>query len=338
MEEVNTPPPIPYVFNPRPPRIYQFSKTRKTDDMVIFMAKNDKIPYTCIHDPFIDINTEELSHYSNEHIQEWIRASQIILFNQFQHSMLLWTELTKNIKSQIVDIKYARKLNNHVNSRREMDLTAISIDTEKIQKLPDDIIHLIWSFVDDEVRNKYFLGKYLIDDYFTVLLQRLNLKTLKTLYKKTAFCYHGLCMEKIIPPERYDNPPVNRKNKQDFIYGIHFVLKEYLKMYFDPFVITTTKPNGQLISKINSVRNDETNSYFGMVYPLAFYEKKMLRLWKHLAIAFSHFLSEDFYEKIYKPQSHFLQTLQIINSMTPSSPEIPEELNSPNHSIDFILF
>ena len=330
MEEQNTLSSIPYGFNPRPPRIYQFTRTRKTDDMVVFMAKNDKIPFTCVHDPFVDINTEELSHYTNEHINEWIRASQIILFNQFQHSMYLWTELTKNIKSQIIDIKYERKLNKHVNSRREIESRALSIDTEKIQHLPDDIIHLIWSFVDNEVRNKYFLGKYLIDNCFTILLQRLNLKTLKTLYKKTAFCYHGLCMAKIIPPERYNNPPVNRKNKQNFINAIQFVLGDYLKMYSDSLVIATTKSNGQLISKIDTFRNDETNSYHGTVYPLFFYEKKMLQLWKHLAIAFSHFLSKDFYEKIYKSQ-----LLQII---IPPLPEIPEELNSQNSSIDFILF
>ena len=310
MEEENQPP-IPYVFNPRPPRIYQFSKTHKTDEMIAFMENNNKIPYTYIHDPFIDINIEQLSHYTNEHINEWIRASQIVLFNQFQHSIYLWTELTKNIKSQILDIKYERKLNKHVNSRHEFESRALSIDIQKFQSLPDDILHVIWSFVDDEVRNKYFLGKYLIDNHFTILLQRLNLKTLKILYKKTAFCYHGLCMEKLIPPERYDNPPVNRKNKQDFIYGIHFVLKEFLKIYSDPLVITTSKQNGQLISKINAFRND----YYGIVYPLPFYEKKTLQLWKHLAVTFSHFLSEDFYEKIYKPQSKLLQP--IINSITP---------------------
>jgi hypothetical protein len=324
---------VPYGFNSRPPKIYQFSRTRKTDDMVVFMAKNDKIPYTCVHDPFIDINMEELSYYSNEHINEWIRASQIILFNQFQHSMYLWTELTKNIKSQIIDIKYERKLNKYVNSRHEIDSRALSIDTEKIQHLPDDIIHLIWSFVDNEVRNKYFLGKYLIDNCFIILFQRLNLKTLKTLYKKTAFCYHGLCMAKIIPPERYNNPPVNLKNKQNFINAIQFVLKDYLKMYSDSLVITTAKSNGQLINKIDALQNDENNYYHGTVYPLFFYEKKMLQLWKHLAVAFSHFLSKDFYEKIYKPQS---QLLQIIT--TPPLPEIPEELNSQNSSIDFILF
>ena len=58
----------------------------------------------------------------------------------------------------------------------------------------------------------------------------------------------------------------------------------------------------------------------------------MLQLWKHLAVAFSHYLFKDYYEKIYKSQS---QLLQII---IPALPEIPEELNSQNSSIDFILF
>jgi len=288
-------------------KIYQLSKTNRTNETIAFMSNHNQIPYINIHDTFMVTNIEELSKYTNEHINEWVRASQILLFDSFQESIQIWTQITNQMKKDIVMMKHQRRLSNHIQKRGEIQSRTTNIDIEKIRQLPDDIIHKIWSFVDNEVHNKYFLGKYFCPmnhTIFNTLLQRLNLKILKSLYKKTVFCYHGLCMQKMIPPERRDNPPINRKNKQDFMNAIFHIMHEYSKIYLDPLVIITKKTNGQYIGKIPHIIEDSHN-YFGMVYPLEFYEQKTLQLWKHLAIAFHLFLPNGFYDKIYENRTDY---------------------------------
>jgi hypothetical protein len=330
-----------------PQRIYQLSKTNKTNATIEFMANHNKIPHINIHDTFMVTDIDTLCEYSNEHISEWVRASQILLFNSFQESIQIWTQITNQMKKEIVMKKHHRKLTRYVEKRRKIFSTETNIDVEKIRQLPDDIIHLIWSYVDTEVHNKYFLGKYFFPmnrSVFNTLLQRLNLKTLKTIYKKTAFCYHGLCMRKMIPPERYNNPPVNRRNKHDFIDEISHIMQEYYKMYSDPLVTLTEKTNGQFIGKLRiEIEQEIPDTYYGMVYPLEFYEKKTLELWKHLAIAFHLFLPSGYYDKIYEKQSNLmlLDTLLhppiIITPQLPETTEEEEEIPSPDDSIGFIL-
>lgn len=332
--------------HPPQARIYQLSKTNKTNKTIEFMANHNQIPHVNIHDTFMVTNIEELSEYSNEHISEWVRASQILLFNSFQESIQIWTQITNQMKKEIVMMKHQRKLISHVEKRRNILSTETKLDVEKIRQLPDDIIHEIWSYVDIEVHNKYFLGKYFFPmnrSVFKLLLQRLNLKTLKTIYKKTAFCYHGLCMQKMIPPERYNNPPVNRRNKHDFIDEISHIMQEYYKMYSDPLVTLTKKPNGQFIGKLRiEIEQENPDAYYGMVYPLDFYEKKTLQLWKHLAIAFHVFLPNGFYEKIYEKQSNLMYLDTLLHPPNPITPplletETTEEVPSPDDSIGFIL-
>jgi hypothetical protein len=337
--------PQPYLFIPQLPlhhihRIYQFSKTRKTDEMMETMLKQNKIPFITLHDPFIESDINKLSFCTKDFIEEWIRTTQILLFDQFQESMRNWTEITKQMKTEILSIKYERKKRRHWRAREQIKSRAQQIDSDKIQNLPDDIIHLIWSYVDNEVKNKYYLGKYCCNDsIFKNMLQRLNFQTLKILYKKTAFCYHGLCMQKIIPSERYTNPPVSRKNKQDFIKAIVQIMDDYLNMYDDVFVFTTYLKNGQPLSKKEGY-NIEEAEYFGMVYPLDFYEKRTLQLWKHLAVAFSIFLPNDYYIHLYQKNNiSFPQPLkyQSQSIFTPPLPESPSKISPPESPISFIL-
>ena len=329
-------------YHPPQARIYQLSKTNKTNKTIDFMAIHNKIPHVNIHDPFMVTDIDTLCEYSNEHISEWVRASQILLFNSFQESIQIWTQITNQMKKEIIMKKHHHKLTQHVDKRRKILSTETKLDVEKIRQLPDDILHKIWSYVDTEVHNKYFLGKFYFPmnrSVFNLLLQRLNLKTLKTIYKKTAFCYHGLCMQKMIPPERYNNPPVNRRNKHDFIDDISHVMQEYYKMYSDPLVVLTQQ--GQFIGRIQrEIEQENPDAYYGMVYPLDFYEKKMLQLWKHLAVAFHLFLPNGFYEKIYEKQSNLMYLDTLLHppiTITPPS-ETTEEMPSPDESIGFILF
>ena len=331
-----------------PQRIYQLPKTNKTNATIEFMANHNQIPHINIHDTFMVTDIDTLCEYSIEHIIEWVRASQILLFNSFQESIQIWTQITNQMKKEIVMKKHHRKLTRHIEKRRNILSIERKLDVEKIRQLPDDIIHEIWSYIDIEVHNKYFLGKYFFPmnrSVFNLLLQRLNLKTLKTIYKKTVFCYHGLCMQKMIPPGRYNNPPLNRRNKHDFIDEISHIMQEYYKMYSDPLVILTKKPIGQYIGKLRiEIEEENPNTYYGMVYPLEFYEKKMLQLWKHLAIAFHIFLPNGFYEKIYEKQSNLLYLDTLLHPpiiITPPPPETEtteEEIPSPDDSIGFILF
>jgi len=332
-----------------PPRIYQLSKTNKTNATIAFMTSNNKIPYVNIHDTFMVTDIEVLSRYSNEHISEWVRASQILLFNSFQESMQIWTQITNQMKKEIVMKKHQLNLSNHLEKRQAILSIETKIDMEKLRQLPDDILSEIWSYVDTEVHNKYYLGKYFYPmnrSVFHLLLQRLNLKTLKTLYKKTAFCYHGLCMQKMIPPERYNNPPVNRRNKHDFIDEISHIMQDYYKMYADPLVTLTQKSNGQFIGRLRiEIEQEIPDTYYGMVYPLEFYEQKMLRLWKHLAVAFHLFLPSGFYDKIYEKQSNLMYLDSLLHPpiiLTPppleTTEEEEEEIPSPDESIGFISF
>jgi hypothetical protein len=355
MEFIINPPPLedvippPDVFIPQLPlhhvhKIYQYPKTRKTEEMMETMAKQNKIPSVMIHDPFIENNVNKISFCTKDFIEEWVRTTQILLFDQFQESMRNWTEITKEMKREILSIKYERKKSRHWHAREQMETRAQQIDCDQIQKLPDDIIHIIWNYVDDEVRNKYYLGKYCFEEpIFKNMLQRLNFQTLKILYKKTAFCYHGLCMQKIIPSERYNNPPVSRKNKQDFIKAITQIMDDYLNMYSDMFVFTTYQKYGQLLSKKEGyiIENED---YFGMVYPLDFYEKRTLQLWKHLAVAFSLFLPNDYYaylhQRYYVP---FLQPLISPSSQsnltiaTPPLPDSPPITTPPESPLGFVF-
>jgi hypothetical protein len=167
------------------------------------------------------------------------------------------------------------------------------------------------------------------------MLQRLNFQTLKILYKKTAFCYHGLCMKKIIPPERYANPPVSKKTKQDFIRAIVKIMEDFLDMYQDIFVFTTYLKNGQLLSKKDGYNIEEAD-YFGMVYPLDFYEKRTLQLWKHLAVAFSLFLPNEYYSHLH--QKYYLPFLQpILTIPTPPLPDSPPKISPPDSPLGFVF-
>jgi hypothetical protein len=349
MEPEPQPEPHPHVFVPQLPihhvhKIYQLTKTRKTDEMMETMARQNKIPSIMIHDPFIESDINKLSFCAKDFIEEWVRTTQILLFDQFQESMRNWTEITKEMKREILSIKYERKKRRYWSAREIIETNAQHIDCDKIQKLPDDIIHLIWSYVDDEVRNKYYLGKYCCEEpIFRNMLQRLNFQTLKILYKKTAFCYHGLCMQKIIPPERYANPPVSKKTKQDFIKAITKIMDDYLNMYSDVFVFTTYVKNGQLLSKKEGY-NIEMEDYYGMVYPLDFYEKRTLQLWKHLAVAFSLFLPNEYYA--YLHQRYYVSFLQPLTShssqskltiATPPLPESPPKTTPPDSPLDFVF-
>jgi hypothetical protein len=78
-------------------------------------------------------------------------------------------------------------------------------------------------------------------------------------------------------------------------------------MYDDIFVFTTHLKNGQLLSKKVGYYIEHAE-YFGTVYPLEVYEKKTLQLWKHLAVAFSLFLPNDYYSQLY--QKYYLPFLQ----------------------------
>jgi len=339
----------PHVFVPQLPlhhvhKIYQFPRTRKTEEMMETMARQNKIPFITLHDPFIESDINKLSFCTNDFVEEWVRTTQILLFDQFQESMRNWTEITKAMKKEILSVKYERKKRRHWRKREQIETRAQNIDCSQIQNLPDDIIHLIWSYVDDEVRNKYYLGKYCFEEHvFRDMLQRLNFQTLKVLYKKTAFCYHGLCMQKIIPPERYANPPVSRKSKQDFIRAIVHIMDDYLNMYSDVFVFTTYLKNGQVLSKKEGY-NIETEDYYGMVYPLDFYEKRTLQLWKHLAVAFSLFLPELYYEHLYRKyclpfiplfRMSFSKPQLIIT--TPPLPDSPPKTTQPESPLGFVF-
>jgi len=332
----------PPVFTPLFPlhhvhKIYQFSRTRKTEDMMETMVKQNKIPSVIIDDPFIESDMYKLSFCTKDFIEEWVRTTQILLFDQFQESIRNWTEITKGMKKEILSIKYERKKERHWRLRAQIKTRAEQIDCEKIRNLPNDILRLIWSFVDYEVQNKYYLEKYCYQEQiFGKMLQRLNFQTLKILYKKTAYCYHGLCMQKIIPSERYANPPVSKKTKQDFIRAIVKIMDDYLDMYDDIFVFTTHLKNGQLLSKKEDYHIEEAE-YFGMVYPIEVYEKKTIQLWKHLAVAFSLFLPSDYYsylcKKYYLPfpqplKTSFLQSKLILMTTSPLPDSPPENISS----------
>jgi hypothetical protein len=339
---VNIPPPI---FIPQYPlyhvhKIYPFTKTRKTEDMMETMAKQNKIPSIMIDDPFMNSDTYKLSFCTKDFIDEWVRTTQILLFDQFQESMRNWTEITKGMKQEIFSIKYERKKTRHWRTREQIETRAQTIDTENIRKLPDELVHYIWSYVDEEIQNKYFLGKYcLYAPLFKNMLQKLNFQTLKTIYKKTALCYHGLCMQKTIPRERFNNPPVNRKNKQDFIRAITTVIDDYFEMYTDEYVFTTRNRHGDYLTKKEGY-NLEESDYFGIVFPLDFYEKRTLKLWKHLAVAFSHFLPTNYYHSLCQQYSPFFpQPLQPKNSPLLFTPPLLHDTppSSPDNSIEFIL-
>jgi len=331
----------PHVFVPQLPlhhvhRIYQLPRTRKTDEMMLTMARQNKIPYITIHDPFVESDINKLSFCSKDFIEEWIRTTQILLFDQFQESMRNWTEITKDMKKEIFSIKHERKQRRYWRSRDKINTRANKIDCANIQKLPDDMIQLIWSYVDDEVRNKFYLGKYCFEDFILKsILQRLNYQTLKTLYKKTIFCYHGLCMQKIVPSERFSNPPISRKNKQELIKEITNIMDDYLNMYSDIFVITTYQKNGELLSKKDGYSIEDVR-YYGMVYPLDFYEKRTLQLWKHLAVAFSIFLPTGYYDYLYEKYCPPISQPQFVIS-TPPLPDSPPKTTPPESPLGFVF-
>lgn len=321
-------------------KIYQLPRTRKTEEMMETMARQNKIPFITIHDPFIENDINKLSYCSKDFIEEWVRTTQILLFDQFQQSMRNWTELTKELKREVFSVKYERKKRRYLRSREQIDSRAKQIDCVNIQNLPDDIINIIWSYVDNEVRNKFYLGKYFYnEDMFTKMLQRLNSQTLKVIYKKTAFCYHGLCMQKIIPSERYNNPPVSRKTKQNFVREISCIIEDYMNMYSDVFVFTTHTKNGQLLSKKEEY-NIEDVRYYGMVYPLDFYEKKTLQLWKHLAIAFSIFIPNDYYSYLQHKYQNIPSNISEyipVATTTPPLPESPQKTTPPESPLSFVF-
>ena len=339
-------------------KIYQFPRTRKTEEMMLSMLRKNKIPSVTIHDPFID-NEElnQMSYCAEDFIDEWIRTSQILLFDQFQESIRNWTAQTKNIKQQLHNLKYERKQKRYLRWRKGIENQATGVDCDKIQKLPDDVIRIIWAYVDYEVKNKYYLGKYVSEEnLFRGMLQRLNFQILKKIYKLTAFCYHGLCMQKIIPPERYSNPPINKKTKQDIINEIIKVMVDYCDMYSDVFVYTTGQYgkaasksnvyNGLFMSKKDGY-SIETTNYHGKVYPLEFYEKRTLNLWLHLAVAFTLFLPKDYYSILQHKQSSQpinpqpikpnISQANIVVSTTPPLPESPIDSTPPESPISFVL-
>jgi len=324
-------------------KIYQLPRTRKTEEMMLSMLRQNKIPSVVIHDPFIyDDDINKLSHCTEDFIDEWVRTTQIMLFDQFQESLRNWTNITKDMKREIHVIKHERMKKRHLKKRKCIQINADSIDCANIQNLPDDVIRIIWSYTDDEVQNKFYLGKYCCEEnLFRSMLQKLNFQTLKTLYIKTPLCYHGACMQKIIPSDRY--PPISKKNKQDFIHELCLVMEDYCDMYLDPFVYTTTNKNGCIISKKDDY-DIQTTKYHGMVYPASFYEKRTRKLWLHLAVAFSVFLPKDYYLIASKNNSKSKKTIKpsvshvsLNTSITPPQLESPPKTSPPESPISFVF-
>jgi hypothetical protein len=328
-------------------RVYQYPKTRKTELMMKTMESENLLPSVMIQDPFIYMDLNKVaSSYSKDTINEWVRTSQILLFDQFQECMRHWTDITKSMKEEIFKLKYQHKKKRYLKARKIIDINSTKIDAHRVQCLPDDVIQHIWKFADIETKNKYLIGKYFgPSKRFQSVIQRLNFKVLKTLYKKTIFCYHGLCMQKIIPSERYFNPPMSKKTKQDIIREITKIMEDYLDMYDDALVFTTYRKSGETVTHKEEYRfESEIHSlYSGFVYPLHHYETKMYQLWNHLTVAFHHFIPTDYFHQLCVKNSHSDLSIQIphphesITVKTPPLPETPEHITPQESPISFII-
>lgn len=295
------------------PRTYPPYRSNTTKQTIDALSKHELCPVVEFFDPFVEGDTLSHSFNSSEFIDEWARTSQILLFDSFYEKMYEWTRKVKKMKKNIAQLKHNRRLIQYRKKRQEIETRAMDISTDLFHNLPDDILRIVWSYVDVEVRNKYFIGKYfapiaapsipspLVASFTPVanlntndphpltltkiyfLLNKLNIKTIKKIYAKTGYCYHGHCMQK--KTKLNTVPPSAKKHKHELIMTIIELLDDFLNIYLDPIVITNVH-----YGKVFPEDSNE-NKYYGCVYPISFYEKKNLRLWLNIAVAFSLFLA-----------------------------------------------
>ena len=273
--------------------VYPFSRTNKTDKMIQKLTEKNMLPEIQIFDPFISMDIDVAVKYKPEYIDEWYRTSQILLFDNFQNCVKQWMEISTEIRKEIGQIRKNKIIQDFYDNKKLIQQKSENISMQKIENLPDELIHIIWSYVDNETKIKYFIGKYPSNQ----LYQRLNtLKCpiLKKIFQNTCFCYQGYAMKKELLYYHKKISPSSHLNKQEKINEIIKFLTNIEQCYQDEKVITVKSEKGVKIKNIDNNDNPDVENvleypYNGTIYPIKVYEKNILKLWLQVMIAYRIF-------------------------------------------------
>ena len=270
---------------------YPYPRNIKTERIIQRMITQDHMPCVHFYDEFINIDIETLSKYKTEYIDEWYRTSQILLFESFQQNISQWMEISKQKKEEAKILKERRKIEHYKEKRNKEINRSHLLDTDKLSLMPDDIIHLIWSYTDIETQIKYYIGKYSPEECYD-LLNRLTCPILRKIYKNTTFCYKGYAMKRELYPWHKKAQPCSNFSKTELILHILPFLNNMNECYEDEKVITTKTDKGM---KIRSFRSNEQHTdeeidvlypFYGTIYPIPMYEENAKKLWKSILVAY----------------------------------------------------
>lgn len=277
--------------------MYPFLRNNKTERTIQKMIQEDHMPYVQFHEEFINMDIETLSKYKTEYIEEWFRTSQILLFESFQQNMNSWLEVCRQKKQEAKYLKERNKVVRFQQKRETEYNRAQTIDTDRLSKLPDDLLRHIWDYTDTETRTKFFIGKYPPEQRYEMLNQ-LTCPILRKIFKNTTFCYKGYTMKREIFPWNKRAQPCSGMTKQDLIQNILPFLENMEECYQDEKVMVTKTDKGMKIRRfIHEFSSEERTlppqdpeievlyPFHGTIYPVQTYEQNANQLWKTLLVA-----------------------------------------------------
>jgi hypothetical protein len=275
--------------------MYPFLRSNKTERTIQRMIQEDHMPYVQFHEEFINMDLETLSRYKTEYIEEWFRTSQILLFESFQQNMNGWLEACRQKKQEAKDLKERNKVVRFQQKRETEYNRSQTIDTDRIYKLPDDLIRHIWSYTDTETRTKFYIGKYPPEQCHE-MLNHLTCPIIRKIFKQTTFCYKGYVMKRELYPWHKKAQPCSGMTKQELINNILPFLNNMEECYHDEKVMVTKTDKGMKIrcfvhefsSEERTLQDPDIEvlyPFYGTIYPVQTYEKNANNLWKTLLVA-----------------------------------------------------
>jgi hypothetical protein len=269
--------------------------------MEAFVRQVKKTPQLSIVDPMLSIPLVDMMALQREDLDTWLRSSQITLFEQFQAKIYQWTKDSARFMRNVEHAHIHQDLQTAKQERASVAKMATNICMENMEILPDDVLRIIWQYADKETRIKYFIAKYGDQQRLSTRLQQLHFTILKQIYKKTIFCYQGLCMRRHVKRDRFTNPPLLSRSKSDLADEIAGILAstESLDFYHNPLCaglhkecyvtlrISQLEQNPFILMDEHAIAflfSAKMLNYEGQVFPSAFYEDRALVLWKLVCV------------------------------------------------------